>query len=178
MVDIIPESCLYSQVAFLLFFNVTTGFHWWRSRGRSLNQKYRVIRSSENWTNRVGNRTLNTVVPSFYIRSGRGKVQAHKIEGVSQHILRTLNGHRKSLSYQELLNICKLDTLECRKKQQSLFLLFKCIRNTGPKYITDFFSIRETSYNSRGNGVNLCVPKFHLNFMRNIFYIQVCSTLE
>ena len=65
--------------------------------------------------------------------------------------------------------ICKLDTLECRKKQQSLILLFKCIRNIGPKYISDFFSIRETSYNLRGNDVNLCVPKFNLNFMRNSF---------
>ena len=50
-----------------------------------------------------------------------------------------------------------------------LILLFKCIRNIGPKYLRDFFSIRETSYNLRGNGVNLCVPKFNLNFMRNSF---------
>ena len=71
-------------------------------------------------------------------------------------------GHGKSLSYQELLNICKLDTLECRKKQESLILLFKCISNIGPKYITDFFSIRETSYNLRGNGVNLCFPNLIL----------------
>ena len=73
------------------------------------------------------------------------------------------------MSYQELLNICKLDTLECRKKQQSLILLFKCIRNIGPKYIRDLFSIREMSYNSRGNGVNLCVPKFNLNSVRSSF---------
>ena len=98
------------------------------------------------------------------------EVQANKIEDANHYILRTLTGHGKSLSYQELLNICKLDTLECRKKQlQSLILLFKCIRNIGPKYIRDFFSIRETSYNLRGNGVNLCVPKFNLNFMRNSF---------
>ena len=101
---------------------------------------------------------------------GVGKVQGNKIEDANHYILRTLTGHGKSLSYQELLNICKLDTLECRKKQlQSLILLFKCIRNIGPKYIRDFFSIRETSYNLRGNGVNLCVPKFNLNFMRNSF---------
>ena len=34
-------------------------------------------------------------------------------------------------------------------------LLFKLIRNIGPKYIRDFFGIRETSYNFRRNGVNL-----------------------
>ena len=44
------------------------------------------------------------------------------------------------------------------------------IRKVGPKYIRDFFSIRETSYSLRGSGaVNLCVPKFDLNFMRNSF---------
>ena len=80
-----------------------------------------------------------------------------------------MTGHGKSLSYQKFLNICKLDTLECRKKQQSLILLFKYIKNIGPKYIRDVFSTRKTSYNLRGNGINLCVPKFNLNFMRNSF---------
>ena len=95
---------------------------------------------------------------------GVGKVQANKIEDANHYILRTLTGHGKSLSYQELL-ICKLDTLKCRKKEQSLILLLKCIRNIGPKEQEK----RETSYNLRGNGVNLCVPKFNLNFMRNSF---------
>ena len=101
--------------------------------------------------------------------SGVGKIQANKIEDASHYILRTLTGHGKSLSYQELLNICKLETLECSKKQQSLILLFKCIRNIGQNYIGDFFSARQTPYNLRGNGVNLCVPKFILHFMRNSF---------
>ena len=101
---------------------------------------------------------------------GLEKVQANKIEDANHYMLRTLTGHGKSLSYQELLNICKLDTLECRKKQQSLILLFKYINNIGPKYNRDFFSIRITSYNLRGNGINLCVSKFNpLNFMRNSF---------
>ena len=56
--------------------------------------------------------------------SGLENVQANKIEDANHYILRTLTGHGKSLSYQELLNICKLDTLECTKKQQSLTLLF------------------------------------------------------
>ena len=86
-------------------------------------------------------------------------------------------GHGKSLSYQELLNICELDTLQCRKNQQSLILLFKCITNIGPKYIRDFFSIRETSYNLRGNGVNLCVPEdAKLADNVNIFKSKLRST--
>ena len=53
---------------------------------------------------------------------------------------------------------------------------FKCIRNIRPKYIRDFFSIRETSYNLRGNGVNLSVPKSNLNFIRNSFTYK-CAQL-
>ena len=86
---------------------------------------------------------------------GVGKVQANKIEDANHYILRTLTGHRKLLSYQELLHIFKLDTLECRNKQQSLILLFKCIRNIGHKYVREIFRIRETSYNLRGNGVKI-----------------------
>ena len=44
---------------------------------------------------------------------GVGKVQANKIEDANHYILRTLTGHGKSSSYQELLIICKLDTSEC-----------------------------------------------------------------
>ena len=46
-----------------------------------------------------------------------GKVQANKTEDANHYILRILTGHGKSLSYQELVNICKLNTLECRKQQ-------------------------------------------------------------
>ena len=107
---------------------------------------------------------------------GVGKVQANKIKHANHYTLRTLTGHGKSLSYQELLKICKLDTLECRKKQPSLILLFKCIRNIGLKCIRGFFIIRETSYNLRENGVILWVPKFNLNFMRNSFNYK-CAQL-
>ena len=73
---------------------------------------------------------------------GVWKVQANKIEDANHYILRTLTGHGKSLymSYQKLLNICKLDTIECSKKQQSVILAIriKCIRNIEPKYIRDF----------------------------------------
>ena len=61
-------------------------------------------------------------------------------------------------------------------KQQSPILLFKCIRNIGPKYNRDFLSIRETSYNLRGNDVILCVSKFNLNFVRNSFTYK-CAQL-
>ena len=159
--------------------------------GANMCHKYSVARSSRGLENPRGRQIAwNDADISWVFRwtelphleycspllLGVGKVLAHKIESANYYTLRTLTGHGKSLSYQELLNICELDTLECRRKQQSLILLFKCIRNLGPKYIRDFFSIRETSYNLRGNGVNLCIPKFNLNFMRNSFTYK-CAQL-
>ena len=51
---------------------------------------------------------------------GVGNVQANKIGDANYYILKTLTGHGKSLSCQDLLNKCKLDTLECWKNQQYL----------------------------------------------------------
>ena len=36
-------------------------------------------------------------------------------------------------------------------------------------------SFRETL---RGTGINLCAPKFNLNFMKKIFYLYVCAAVE
>lgn len=38
----------------------------------------------------------------------------------------------------------------------------KCLHNKGPKYIKDFFSVRETPYKLRTIGVNTCLLKFNL----------------
>ena len=37
-----------------------------------------------------------------------GKVQANKIEDANHYVLGILTGHGKSLSYQELVNICNI----------------------------------------------------------------------
>ena len=52
----------------------------------------------------------------------------------------------------------------------------KWIKLTVETMVKDFFSIRETSCNLRVNVVNLCVPKFNLNFTRNSFTYK-CAQL-
>ena len=42
-------------------------------------------------------------------------------------------------------------------------LLCKCLNNNGPKYFKDFFSVKETRYNLRGSGVNVCAPNWREN---------------
>lgn len=107
---------------------------------------------------------------------GLGKVQANRLEDANYYILRSLLGYLKSTLYDELLRILNMETLDQRRKQQYLILLYKCLHNDGPKYIRDFFSFRETMDNLRGTGINLCAPKFNLNFMKKSF-TYMCAQL-
>jgi len=45
--------------------------------------------------------------------------------------------------------------------------------DTGPKYIKNFFSARETLNNLRGTGVNFCLPNFDLKYMKNSLATRV-----
>lgn len=85
------------------------------------------------------------------------------------YILRTLLGLSKSNSYEKILKIVNLRTLEQRRYFQSLILLFKCIKENGPAYINDFFKFRETKYNLRGSGTKLEQYSFNSNWRLNSF---------
>ena len=106
---------------------------------------------------------------------GVGKVQANRLEDANYYVLRSLLGYCKTL-YDELLRILYMETLYQRRKQQSIILLHKCLHKNGPMYINDFFSFRATMYNLRGTGINLCAPKFNLNFMKKSF-TYMCAQL-
>ena len=49
---------------------------------------------------------------------------------------------------EDLLRIINMATLEHKREQRSLTLLYKCVNNNGPKYVKEFFSVRETQYQS------------------------------
>lgn len=69
---------------------------------------------------------------------GLGKVQVNRLEDANYYILRSLLGYLKATLYDEFLRILNMETLDQRRKQQSLTLLYKCLHNDGPKYIRDF----------------------------------------
>ena len=70
----------------------------------------------------------------------------NRLEDANYYILRSLLGYCKSILYQDLLRIINMKTLEHGREQQSLIY--------PPKYTKEFFKVRETQYNFRGNGVN------------------------
>ena len=84
-----------------------------------------------------------------------GKVQASRLEDANFYILRSILGYGKTISYQELLGIVDMKTLEHRRICSSLLLLYKSLFCEGPRYIRYFFSFKDSTYNLRGSGVNL-----------------------
>ena len=58
---------------------------------------------------------------------------------------------------EDLLRIINMATLEHKREQRSLTLLYKCVNNNGPRYIKEFFlALEKRNTNLRGNGINLC----------------------
>lgn len=82
---------------------------------------------------------------------GLGKVQANRLEDANYYILRSLLGYLKATLYDELLRILNMETLDQRRKQQSLTLLYKCLHNDGPKFIRDFFKFQGNYVQSKRN---------------------------
>ena len=100
---------------------------------------------------------------------GMGTGHRKRLEDGNCYILRTLIGHNKSMSYDELLTTASMKSLYCRRLHQALILLFKCLNGTGPTYIGSLFKYRHTPYRLRGEGLNLELPNFNLKFKKNSF---------
>ena len=100
---------------------------------------------------------------------GIGTGQRNRLEDGNCYILRTLIGHNKSMSYDELLTTASMKSLYCRRLHQALILLFNCLNGTGPTYIGSPFKYRHTPYRLRGEGLNLELPNFNLKFKKKSF---------
>ena len=59
--------------------------------------------------------------------------------------LRTLLNYSKSTAYEELLKTANIKSLEHRRIEQALILVYKSIHNQTPKYIQDMFSLELTT---------------------------------
>ena len=73
------------------------------------------------------------------------------------------------MSQDELLTTASMTFLHCRRLDQALTLLFKCLNGTGPTYIGSLFKYRHTPYRLRGEGLNLELPNFNHKFKTNSF---------
>ena len=78
---------------------------------------------------------------------GVGNVEASKMESTNYYILRSILGYSKTMSYDTLLRLADIKSLEQRREFQSLVLLYKCLYNQGAPYISEFFNFKNVPYN-------------------------------
>ena len=85
---------------------------------------------------------------------GVGRVQVNLLEDANYYIFRSLLGYCKSILYEELLQTLNMEARSCRPEKETTIpysVNYKCLKNSGPKYIKDSFSFRETMYKSESS---------------------------
>ena len=64
-----------------------------------------------------------------------------KLENTNYYLLRSILGYPKSVSYDYLLKIANIKSLEQRRQFQSLVMLYKCLYSHRAPYISKFWSV-------------------------------------
>ena len=100
---------------------------------------------------------------------GVGNAETTKIETTNYFILRTILGYSKSVSYDFLLKMADIKSLEKRRQFQSLVMLYRCLYDKRAPYIREFFNFKGVHYNLRGLSTRLDLPPFNLEFMHRSF---------
>ena len=116
---------------------------------------------------------LEYCIPLFV---GKGKVQSNRTDNASYYILRTLLNHAKTVPFEQLLKTVDMLNLRDRSIRQSLILLYKCLYCSGPQYIRDFFNYRKTNYSLSGDGFNLTLLKFNLQWKKSPFRMWLVNS--
>ena len=85
--------------------------------------------------------------------------------------LRTLLNYSKSTAYEELLKTANIKSLEHRRIEQALILVYKSIHNQTPNYIQEMFSLRSNGYSLRGH-LKVVLPRPTSSYMQHSFTYQ------
>ena len=89
---------------------------------------------------------------------GAGNTETTKIETANYFILRTILGYSKSVSYDFLLKMADIKSLEKRRQFQSLVMLHRCLYDKVAPYISEFFYFKDVPYNLRRLSIRLDLP--------------------
>ena len=95
-----------------------------------------------------------------------------KLESTNAFALRTLLNYSRSTAYEELLKIAHIKSLEHRRIEQALILVYKSIYSQAPNYIQELFFLRGGGYNLRGH-LKVVLPRPTSFFLQHSFTYQV-----
>ena len=94
---------------------------------------------------------------------GVGNAEKTKTETTNYFTLRTMLDYSKSVSYDCLLKMADIKSLEQRRQFQSLVMLYKCLYDKGALYISEFFNFKDVPHILRGLSTRLDL-RFTLRF--------------
>ena len=86
----------------------------------------------------------------------------------------TLLNHSKSIAYEELLQIVRIKSLEHRRIEQALVLVYKSIYGQAPNYIQGMFTLRSNGYSLRGHH-KVVIPRPTSSYMLHSFKYQASN---
>ena len=104
---------------------------------------------------------------------GINKTLANKLGAANYYALKILLNVGNDIDYNFVLSIAGMNSLEFRRYEQSLSLLYKCnkeIRNIARAISLKF---RVTHYNLRGGGCNLVQPSYNNQYFHNSFTYKI-----
>ena len=73
------------------------------------------------------------------------------------------------VSYETVLNLATMRSLEHRRVEQSLIIFYKSFKQNGPTYISNFFKLRNTPYGLRGSGHNVVQDVYNSRYLHNSY---------
>ena len=73
------------------------------------------------------------------------------------------------VSYESVLNLATMRSLEHRRVEHSLILFYKSFKQNGPTYISNFFKLRNTPYALRGSGHNVVQDVYNSRYLHNSY---------
>ena len=100
---------------------------------------------------------------------GIGKCLNNKLEKANYYVLKTLLRMGNSTSYESLMNLESMNSLEQRRYEHSLILAFKSNRLQGPLYISNIPKVRSSHHNLRNSGQNFEQARYNTLYLHNSF---------
>ena len=82
-----------------------------------------------------------------------------------------LLNYSKSTAYEELLKTVHIKSLEHRRIEQALILVYNSIYNQAPNYIREMFLLRSNGYSLRGH-LKVVLPRPTSSYMQHSFTYQ------
>ena len=100
---------------------------------------------------------------------GINKSLRNKLEHANYYGLRTLMNLRNNVSYESVLNLTSMHSLEHKRLEQSLIIFFRSFKQQGPIYISNFFKTRVMPYTLRGSGHNVAQESYNTSYLHNSY---------